>query len=95
VIHLSNTEPCTWWDFARAILDATGHKDLAIDRISSDTLDLPAVRPLYCVLDCSRLERLGIERRPWQEGLADYLELSADAPLRAALAGARLKDSTS
>jgi dTDP-4-dehydrorhamnose reductase len=95
LFHFSNSGVISWWDFARAILDATGHKDLAIDRISSDSLDLPAVRPLYCVLDCSRLERLGIERRPWQEGLADYLELSADAPLLAALAGARLKDSTS
>ena len=58
------------------------HDDLDIERVSSETLDLPATRPGYSVLDCGRLEGLGIERRPWQAGLADHLDLPLDAPLR-------------
>jgi dTDP-4-dehydrorhamnose reductase len=82
LFHFSNAGVITWWDFARAILDACGYADLSIDAIQSDALDVPAERPHYSVLDCSRVEQLGIRRRPWQEGLADHLELAAGAPLR-------------
>jgi len=85
IVHLSNAEPATWWDFARAILDATGHGHLEIERIATADIDLPAPRPRYSVLSCERAAGLGVRLRPWREALVAYLD-SPDAV--AALEGA-------
>ncbi len=74
IYHLSNSQPATWWDFAREILDQTGHADLTIDRSKTADLDLPAHRPASSLLDCSRAAALGVSMRPWPEGLRAYLE---------------------
>lgn len=73
LVHLSNAGPISWWDFARAILDETGHADLEIERGRTADLDLPAPRPAYSVLDCSRAADFGVRLRPWREALVDYL----------------------
>ena len=73
LLHLSNAEPCTWWDFARAILDGAGYTHLEIDRVSTDAFPTPAVRPACSVLDTAKARGLGIEMRSWREALADYL----------------------
>jgi len=72
-VHLCNAGVITWWDFARAILDETGHDDLSIDRAKTADLALPAPRPAYSVLDCSRAASLGVSLRSWREALVDYL----------------------
>ena len=79
LFHLSNTGSATWWDFARAILDQSGYGELAVEAVATEDLDLPAPRPASSLLDCSRASALGVELRPWQEGLAAYLA-SADRP---------------
>ena len=79
IYHLSNSQRASWWDFAREILDQTGHSDLAIDRLKTSDLDLPAKRPANSLLDCSRAAALGVALRPWPEGLRAYLE-SPDGP---------------
>ena len=71
--HVANREEASWWDLARACLDASGYEDIDIDRIATDSLDLPAPRPAWSVLDCSRAEALGVGLRPWREALAAYL----------------------
>ena len=53
--------------------------DLEIERANTADLGLPAPRPAYSVLDCSRAAALGVVLRPWREGLVDYLA-SEDAP---------------
>jgi len=73
LVHLCNRGAITWWDFARAILDETGHADLEIDRASTAELDLPAPRPAFSVLDCGRAASLGVVLRPWREALLGYL----------------------
>jgi dTDP-4-dehydrorhamnose reductase len=72
--HLCNAGAISWWDFARAILDLAGYADLAVERISSASLDLPAERPAWSVLDCGRAAEWGVSLRPWREALASYLE---------------------
>ena len=79
LVHLCNAQPITWWDFARAILDETGHSDLEIRRGRTEDLGLPAPRPAYSVLDCSRAAGFGVALRPWREALVDYLA-SPDSP---------------
>lgn len=73
LLHLSNAEACSWWDFARAILDGTGYADLAIDRVKTNEFPTPAPRPAYSVLDGSKAIELGIGLRSWREALDDYL----------------------
>lgn len=88
VYHLSNApDPAdpdapTWWDFARAILDAEGYGDLAIDRVTTADIGAPAPRPAYSVLACERAAALGVRLRSWREALAAYL---ASADLRVTL----------
>jgi dTDP-4-dehydrorhamnose reductase len=77
LVHLSNGGACTWWDFARAILDEAGHGELEIERGRTEELDLPAPRPRYSVLDCSRAASLGVVLRPWRDALRDYLRSRA------------------
>ena len=63
----------TWWDFARAILDATGYADLEIERVGTEDIAAPAQRPAYSVLSCERAEAYGAQRRSWREALVAYL----------------------
>jgi dTDP-4-dehydrorhamnose reductase len=77
--HLAGRGTASWWDVARAVLDHVGLEGLAVERIRTDDLDLPAPRPRYSVLDCAKAEQAGATCRPWREALADYLE-SEDVP---------------
>ena len=73
LFHLCNSGSVSWYAFARAILDQAGHRGLEIEPISTAELDLPAPRPRYSLLDCSRAASLGVQLRPWQEALSAYL----------------------
>jgi dTDP-4-dehydrorhamnose reductase len=72
--HVANAGQATWWDLARITLDLSGFSDIAIDRIRTADLDLPAPRPLWSVLDCSKAEACGVGLRSWQEAVRGYLE---------------------
>jgi dTDP-4-dehydrorhamnose reductase len=78
--HVANRGEATWWDLARASLDEAGFGDLGVDRIRTQDLSLPAPRPTYSVLDCSKAEALGVRPRSWREALRAYLR-SPDSPL--------------
>jgi dTDP-4-dehydrorhamnose reductase len=75
--HVANAGIATWWDLARFCLDETGFQDVAIERISTKALDLPAPRPSWSVLDCSRAEQRGVHMRRWEEAVRDYLHAMA------------------
>lgn len=81
VLHLSNAEPCSWWDFARAILDGVGYGDLEIDRVKTAEFVTPAPRPGFSVLDGSKAAALGIHLRGWREALDDYLQSDSFAAM--------------
>lgn len=80
VYHLSNApdpddpDAPTWWDFARAILDARGYGDLEILRATTADFAAPAPRPAYSVLDGGRAARLGVTLPSWRDALARYLD---------------------
>jgi dTDP-4-dehydrorhamnose reductase len=80
--HLAGGGVATWWDLARATLDAGGFGDLAVERIRTRDLDLDAPRPAWSVLDCSKAAGQGVRLRSWRDALHAYLE-SPDSPLRA------------
>jgi dTDP-4-dehydrorhamnose reductase len=80
--HVAGGGIASWWDVARLCLDEAGFADLEVERIRTQDLDLPAPRPAWSVLDCSKAEALGVRMREWREAVRAYLR-SADSPLAA------------
>lgn len=77
VIHASCSGAISWFDFAEEILKLThaqsGSKAV-LERIPSTDLKRPAPRPMYSVLDCSKLAGiLGRSPIPWKVGLTEHL----------------------
>lgn len=71
-IHATNSNSCSWYEFAQAILSAAGKTDVAVTPVSTEEFPRPARRPKYSVLSTASVEALGIHPRPWQEALKDY-----------------------
>ncbi len=80
LLHLANRGIASWWELARAALDESGFAEVEIERIATDELSLPAPRPRFSALDCSRARDLGIRLRIWRDALIAYLR-SPESPL--------------
>jgi len=75
IVHYADEDECTWYDFARAIVEANGTKT-AVKPVPSEEFPRPAKRPAYSVLSTERYERLtGLRPESWREGLREYLEV--------------------
>ncbi len=73
LFHATNDGECTWYEFARRILQLQGVKTLVVP-ISSASLQRPARRPAYSVLDNAAVRDVGAPRlRPWAEALTAFL----------------------
>ncbi|HVA90386.1 MAG TPA: dTDP-4-dehydrorhamnose reductase [Chloroflexota bacterium] len=72
LLHVTNAGSCTWYRFARAILELTGI-DVPLTPTTSEAQVDRARRPTYSVLSGARLAGLGIVMPPWRDGLARYL----------------------
>lgn len=78
--HLTGGGACTWFEFARAILEGIG-SNTPLAPISSDELHRPARRPSNSRLADTRTAALGMKPlRNWREALADYLSRRAMEP---------------
>ena len=74
IYHITNSEPTTWFDFAREVFRLSG-SDTEILPATSDQFPRPAKRPQNSVLDPFPLhEVLGREMPSWREALREYLE---------------------
>lgn len=75
VIHYADEPECSWYDFARAIVEELG-ADVAVKPVPTEEFPRPAARPAYSVLSTERYERLtGVRPESWREGLREYLEV--------------------
>lgn len=75
IVHVSNSGRCSWYDFARRILEFSGYAHVPVEPIASETLNRPARRPANSLLSCERYRRLtGEGPRAWEAGLKDYLQ---------------------
>ena len=76
--HASSRGECTWFEFARAILELMGCPDHPLSPISSADLARPAPRPAYSVLRNLHLEMtIGDTLPHWKDALAAHLAAEA------------------
>ena len=72
--HYCGDEPCSWYEFARAIFleaEVQGLKTPSyVKPITTADYPTTAIRPNYSVLDCSAIEScFGITRSNWRDGI--------------------------
>jgi dTDP-4-dehydrorhamnose reductase len=74
IYHATNNGQCTWYDFAKKILEYAGMEHVNVLPITTDELDRPAKRPRYSVLRNFMLElTIGDTMRPWEDALKEYI----------------------
>jgi len=74
IYHITNSEPTTWYDFAREIFRIC-EMDVEVLPVTSNQVPRPAMRPQNSVLDHFPTPRvLGREMPSWREALKEYLE---------------------
>lgn len=72
IINFANQGQCSWYDFTVQIQQRLNFFDSELLAISSKEFPSPAKRPLFSVLDCSKIrQRFGIIPRYWQAALED------------------------
>lgn len=80
LVHVSNAGSCSWYEFARAILELAGSEP-PIEPVPSSARPTAAYRPPYSVLDNGRLRELGIAMPRWRPALARYMRArTTDVP---------------
>jgi len=73
--HFTNAGNCSWYEFARKILDLAGMSHVNITPIESAQWPTPTVRPKYSVLRHYRLELTGRDvSRTWEEAAAEFIK---------------------
>jgi dTDP-4-dehydrorhamnose reductase len=72
IVHATNSGDCTWYDFAREIVQMSGLSTVVKPVTSAEFLR-PARRPACSVLSPASLHAQGIQMPPWQEALRRYL----------------------
>lgn len=73
IFHITNKGACSWYEFAKEILNIAGLITQVI-AVTSDQYPTPAKRPRFSVLDNCHLRLLGMDdMRAWQEALKDYM----------------------
>ena len=68
IYHLTNSETCSWYDFAKKIFEFKG-MNLLVKPVGSDEFKRPAKRPHHSTLLNTKTPPL----RPWEEALGNYL----------------------
>ncbi len=72
--HISNTDSCSWYEFASAIFERCG-LDVDLSPTTSEDYGAAAKRPSYSVFAHHALHGAGLESpRSWQHALSDYLK---------------------
>jgi dTDP-4-dehydrorhamnose reductase len=73
IVHVTNAGDCSWFDFAREIVTASG-LSTEVRPISTQQMPRPARRPAYSVLSAKSIEKLDIVMPTWQDALRRYLQ---------------------
>ena len=70
IYHFSNEGVASWYDFAQAIAELSGVEDVTVLPVSSDDYVTAAARPLFSVLDKSKIKAsYGVQIPYWRSSL--------------------------
>lgn len=69
VYHCTNSDSCSWYELAGVVATTLGYEATAVARCSSSEYPRAASRPVYSVLQNTKLPSL----RPWSEAVKAYL----------------------
>lgn len=73
IYHMVNTGSASRYQFARYVLDKTGHTDVAITPISAKEWARPSTPPTYASLNNNNGAFLGITLRHWHDAVDTFL----------------------
>lgn len=73
IYHLTNAGYCSRYEYARHILDLTGRSHIPLAPITRAQYPRPSTPPAFTALANTAAAALGIQLRPWQAALADFL----------------------
>jgi dTDP-4-dehydrorhamnose reductase len=73
IVHATNSDNCTWFEFARQIVQDAG-LTADVRPTTSDKMARPAPRPAYSVLSPASLHAYGIKTPTWRDALSRYLK---------------------
>lgn len=79
IFHYTDSGVASWYDFAKAILELSGHVDKKVCPIPTTDYPTVATRPYYSVLDTQRISATYDVVIPyWRDSLADCLKRIAN-----------------
>lgn len=74
VYHCTGKGECSWYDFAKMIIELSGEK-CTVNPCTSEEYKTPAKRPEYSALDNMMLRNtVGDEMRNWQDAIKSFIE---------------------
>ena len=73
IVHATNAGDCTWFEFAKYILETAG-MNTEVRPVSSQQMARPAPRPAYSVLSPASLRTLGMEMPSWRNAIERYVK---------------------
>lgn len=80
IVHITNCDICSWYDFTCEILRLAGSKTKVVP-ITSAEYPQNARRPAYSVLDHYQLRLLGMDdMRDWRKALKEYMLAKGHCP---------------
>ena len=72
IFHVTNSGSCSWYTFAKEIVELAG-EDVLVSPVTSEEYKQLARRPKYSVLDCSKIEsEMGIRLPHWKDALGEW-----------------------
>ena len=75
IYHVTNSEHCSWFEYAQLIFDIAGKK-VNLNPVTTEEFGSPAPRPKYSVLKNYNWKMEGFPKiRSYKEALRDYMDL--------------------
>jgi dTDP-4-dehydrorhamnose reductase len=74
VYHLTNAGYTSRYDYVREVLRLAGREHIPVEPICLDDFRRPSTPPRFAPLANTAAAALGIELRPWQDAVEDFLE---------------------
>ena len=72
IYHVSNEGSCSWFEFAKNILNFLG-TNTQIEPVKSKDFNKKAKRPKRTVLANTKIESLGLKMRTWESALEEFI----------------------